>query len=296
MGFDTSFHPVPADLIAERLLPWVMGDGDPIDDLVARAAELTHIRFTANAWGLGALKAKDSPLEAMHHVFGRPFLVTAPDAVGRRAQIDAFLATSPAEAADVARAHLDALDPGLAGRTTAATDGRLPPEDVLRTSLPANLDTCRRAIAAIRSGTATIEAFGGTHAPAQVIGRDLTSVVLEFAAHFQPGWMSRGPTWPSHLLHDHPVRGRFTTCLALVRPVVEAFGDLPWFGPDSIEENYSVGGCLPAEDVQAVLDALPASDDLERVKLEEALQDAVLRGLPFAEATEIYSGMAGTLN
>lgn len=52
MGYDVSAHPVDVDLIQDRLLPYVQGEGD-IDDLIQDAVRLAQVRFRANAWGLG---------------------------------------------------------------------------------------------------------------------------------------------------------------------------------------------------------------------------------------------------
>lgn len=291
MGFDTSFHPVHHTLIAERILPFVLA-GDPIDDLLDQAVRLAHVRFVANAWGLGAIGQSEA-FEPHLHVWGRPFLVTATDVAGRAAQIDAFLATDAAGAAELARHHLDLLEPGLGSRVQPATDGALPPDDELRQRLGHTLDVLRAAVDAVRNGQGT-HGYEPEQLP-ELIGRELMLVVLNFAAAFRPGWMSRGPTWPSHLLHDHEVRTRFVPNVELVQPVVEALPELPWASADSIEENYMVGGLLPSAAVQAVLDAVQP-EDLERQKLREALADAAHRGLPFAEATEIYSGPMGILN
>lgn len=295
MGFDTSFHPVPHVMIAERLVPWLLGVGT-LDDLVDDAVRITTVRFTANAWGLGATRADCERFEPFLHVFGRPFLVTA-DTVGARAeQIDAFLACAPSDGDDLARAHLDLLEPGLAASVDKATDGSLPPPDVLRTLLTSHMDLMRSTIEAVQNGVPSVSIGGESHDAAPLLGRELARVVLDFAATFRPGWMSRGPTWPTHVLHDHAVRDHFLPSFALIQPVLEALPDVPWMEADSIEENYMVGGCLPADRVSEVLDALDPEDDLERRKLREALQDALHRGLPFAEATEVYSGPAGTLN
>lgn len=289
MSFDTSFHPVPHTLVAERILPFVLR-GEPIDDLFDEAVRLARVRFAANAWGLGAIDVSER-LEPARHVWGRPFLVVADTVAERARQIDAFLASTPEEAAALARHHLDLLEPGLSARVRPA-DGALPPDDALRERLAHGLMLMRQSLEALRTGDGlgdvTPEELG------ENVGRELMRTVLDFAAAFRPGWMSRGPTWPTHLLHDRPVRARFVPNVELVQPVVEAFPDLPWATSDSIEENWMVGGLLPAGAVDEVRAAV-AIEDVEREKLVEALADAVHRGLPFAEATEIYSGPMGIL-
>lgn len=296
MGFDTSFHPLADTLIAERILPWVLGATDALDDLLDDAVRVAQVRFRANAWGLGATRVECDAFDSMLHVWGRPFLVTASDAAGRAQQIDAFLAATPADADDLARAHLDALEPGLSSRVTPATDGQLPPPEALRELLGAHLGLMRDAIRCLHDGTPTLTVGDQEHPVDQLLGRELARIVLDFSANFRPGWMSRGPTWPTHVLHEAPVRDAFVPNISLIQPVVEAFPDVPWQMSDSIHENYMVGGCLPTAQLQAAIDAVEPAGDVERQKLVEALQDALHRGIPFAEATEIYSGPMGIMN
>lgn len=49
MGFDYSCHPIDENLIKERILPFVMGDGN-IDDLVAEAIRVRNIAHECKRW------------------------------------------------------------------------------------------------------------------------------------------------------------------------------------------------------------------------------------------------------
>jgi hypothetical protein len=53
VGFDISNHPVDVALIKQRIVPFIRGGEDRLEDLVARAARLNCIKYRANSWGLG---------------------------------------------------------------------------------------------------------------------------------------------------------------------------------------------------------------------------------------------------
>jgi hypothetical protein len=55
VGFDISNHPVDVALIKQRIVPFVCGGDDRLDDLIARAARLNCIKYRANSWGLALL-------------------------------------------------------------------------------------------------------------------------------------------------------------------------------------------------------------------------------------------------
>jgi hypothetical protein len=126
--------------------------------------------------------------------------------------------------------------------------------------------------------------------------------------------MARG-YWPTQLLDLAKISTDiFVKPQPIIASLMEAFGELDWFLEEGIVENDMVGGWVAAERVgelrglfkqreKTILDALVADDGdaehagrLTLLKIDEALADAERRKLPFAEATEIYSGFAGILN
>jgi hypothetical protein len=303
MGFDTSFHPVDF-AVCQRLHPYILGDAGPdsIEDLVRDAVRIAKVRFRANAWGLGATKANPPPSFQSHlHVWGRPFFVTGEGTERIASGIDVYLSAQPSEVDEIARSMLDGLEPGFAARVRPDEGGSLPDDAGLARSIRGRVDVMRDCVAAIRAGRPTVMLGDRALDAAGVLGRELMDVVVEFAAAVRPGWMSRGHTWPTALLQGHEARKLFIANVAPVMPIYKTFGQLRWASADSIYENYMVGGCLSPKDIPAVRSALSAVPiqpglELERRKLDEALADAAHRNLPFAEATEIYSGMNGIMN
>ena len=304
MGFDTSFHPIPSALIGERLLPWILGttEEDALDDLFLDALRISKVRFCANAWGLGVGQLSSPPEVFQPHLYiwGRPFLVTGSSTEQIAHEIDAWLTVPLSKADELAKQMLDQLHPQLGQIVQKSTGGTLPPDHKLLPQIRAVPRLMRDCVHGVRTQTPTINFNGSELDPAQVLTRDLTSAVLGFAAVFRPGWMSRGLTWPTHLLHSHPVRNHFSMNLELIHTVVNALPELEWVVEDTITENYSVGGCASLDHLGEIREALQSLTDpdyqLEVQKLREALSDAIFRGLPFAEATEIYSGFGGVLN
>ncbi|WP_224369069.1 hypothetical protein [Hyalangium versicolor] len=300
MGYDTSFHPVDHGRITERILPYVLGAADEIDDLVEQAVRIEQVRFRANAWGLGAMRS--SPPEGFEphlHVWGRPFFVTGKTPQEIATGIDAYLEAKPAEVDGIALEMCDALEPGFSTRVTPRGTGTLPPPHELAQGLRSRLDLMRSCCEALRARRTAVHYGDKTFEPGSLLGRELMKIVLEFAAHFRPGWMSRGFTWPTTLLSGDACR-LFIANMALVMPVMKAFPDVPWAAADTIHENYMVGGCLSPKDIPRVRAAVQALQTpelkLDLQKLDEALADAEHRHLPFAEATEIYSGVSGNMN
>ncbi|MGE0322960.1 MAG: hypothetical protein AB7K71_01930 [Polyangiaceae bacterium] len=299
MGYDTSFHPVDQALIDEAILPYLLGERDEIDELLSQAVRIAQVRFRANAIGLGALKA--DPPEAwkgMLHVWGRPFLVTQETTAGIARVIDAYLEATPEHAEEIARSELDALQPGFSARVVPSTSGNLPPPSELRAQITYRCDVLRACVSGLREGKAEITVGDRDFEPASLVGRELMDVSLELAANLRPGWMSRGYTWPSHLIGDF----RFAPNTSLVKRAVSELPSALWCAESGIIENYMVGGYVPADRVGALRKSVSEVEDedgdlaLDLKKLSEALADAELRGLPFAEATEIYSGMSGIMN
>jgi hypothetical protein len=303
MGYDTSYHPVDLALVEERLLPYVKGRGE-IDDLVARAVRIGRVRFRANAWGLGALATQDPAIQSMLHVWGRPFFITVegPDAIG--AAIDRYLAADPGDVDAIAREMLVALSPGLAARAEPSTSGTLPADADAAKGFRFRLDLMRAAYERLDSGEPVRTPDGDEHEPRSLLARELPLSILEFAAHFRPGWMDRG-IWPTMLLEAAGVPAEILG--DWFRPPRPLVGDVEervrCFLEPSIRENYMVGGMIEAPTVGRVRGVL--ENNIEKVgeesrgsvrKMIEALADAERRGLAFVEATEVYSGIGGTMN
>lgn len=224
MGYDTSFHPVDHWLLQDRLHPYLLGQTDDLDDLVTSAVRIAKVRFRANAWGLGALEASPPGSFRPHlHVWGRPFLVTGETTEAIAAGIDAYLVAAPGEEVDaIAREMLDALEPGFAARVIPSRAGRLPADAALAADIRERVDALRAAIAAIRAGRSEVHLEGRRLDPREVVGRETMALVLEFAAYFRPGWMSRGTSWPTRLLRGD-ARARFIPNAALVSPLSAFF-------------------------------------------------------------------------
>ncbi|RKN04149.1 hypothetical protein [Streptomyces radicis] len=318
MGYDTSFHPVDLRLVEERLLPFVAGHGDDdaLDDLIARAVGIRRTRFRAKQWALGALEAKVDALESDVHVWGRPFLVAGDDPEQVADAVQRYLAT-PADGVDaLAREMLARVDPALPGRVTPDEGGgALPGDAELGRSLSWRIRVVRALAIGLRAGRETAP---DPDSPSQrhevdMLGREVAFTLLDFASELTPGWMSRGLTWPTHLLAQADLpRGAFIRPAALHRPLREEFPDLEWLEEETIIHNDMVGGYVPPEAVPATRahltahrDALiaPAANDgweeycaLNLTKIDEALTLAARLGFGFCEATEIYSGFSGTLN
>lgn len=289
MGYDASFHPVDLPLIQSRLLPYIAGRGE-IDDLVEQAAFRARIRFRANAWGLGANGRPD--IQSFLHVWGRPFFITQGDpSVG----VDRWMAVSSVEAADALGREMS----GPAGEMKLS--GRLPEDPQLAQGLRWKLDILRSCQAALSAGRDVVEMPDGTTAnPASLMSTSLAFAVLEFSANFRPGWMARG-FWPSQIFAKE-----FSPHSPLLGEFPARFPDLAFPAASSLSANYSVGGWLEPEKVAWMRDRIEqlkapileqtGVDATSLDKLLEALADAERRGLPFCEASEIYSPMSGIMN
>jgi hypothetical protein len=310
LAFDISFHPVPWALLTEVVHPWILGErpASDLDPWVRDAVRLARVRARAKAWAFAVEQLDDAPasFDPQLHLYGRPFLVAVRGAPAIAEVVDRYLAATPDEVDDLAREQLELLQPGLSDRVSPATTGSVPSDGELAKSARAWMDLMRASVAAALAGETSIAGVDGRpHDPKALLQRDLFFTVLEFCAIFQPGWMSRGMLWPTHLLAQAEVgtADLFIANSGLVMPVYRRFESLPWAHADTIYENYMVGGCASPKQIPMVREALEAhvrpTDPWGRsniVKLDEALSDALYRNLPFAEATEIYSATAGNLN
>jgi hypothetical protein len=315
MGFDASYHPIDPKTVA-RVTEYIAGRGS-IDDLVVDAVRHAKVRFRANAWSLGVTKVKTPPpaFNTSLHVWGRPFFIAALGAAPIAEMIDRYLgAKTDAQTDKIAKENLAAIDRALLERVKPSNSGRLPKDDALAKGFRANIDLLRAACAAAKDKNGTVMLPNGESSnAAELLVREVPLQVLMFCSANRPGWMDRGKVWPTLLLEKAKVPKR-----KLFGPPTMLLGALAktkrkWFLHPTIVENYMVGGCVAARDVPALSKLLATSQGkLERAwsdgdeaddemktsvkKLLEAVEDAKLRGLPFAEATECYSGFAGIMN
>ncbi len=316
MAFDVSFHPVPEDLLQERIWPWILGQvpREAISDLLQRAVRIAKVRFRAHSWGLGTLNvgSRAKGFVPHLHVWGRPFFITVRGSEAIAAAIDRYLEATPQGVDAIALEMLEELAPGLSSKVVPAGSGRLPEEPELRKGIRWRMDLMRDAVEALRAGRATVMEGVHVHQAAPLLGRELMLTVLQFAAQLRPGWMTRGYIWPSRLLAEQGGAIAFSENLQLVAPVRQALPDVPWKGAATILDNAMVGGMLPPGTVHQLRSELAAHREtwlmqadregwregmaLDLQKIDEASADAQQRGLAFAEATEVYSGLEGVLN
>lgn len=321
MGFDTSFHPVDLSLVTDRLLPYIAGAGgdDDLDDLLDRAVAIRRTRFEAKQWALGAIDtARSLGVEAFDtqvHVWGRPFFVTGDDPARVVDDIGRYLAAAPEDVPALAREMLDRLDPSLAAQVTPSTEGFIPADAAVRDEMSWRMRILRLAGAALRAGEATVRDpdTGREHAPGSLIDKEVPFSVVEFAALLHPGWMSRGYSWPTRVCAKAGVPDvGFRAPTALFEALDAVFPGRTWSAEPTIIANYTVGGFVAPSDVAAARANLlgrrdtllaPAEaegwgDSLARdlAKTDEAMAYAEARGFAFCEATEIYSGLEGSLN
>lgn len=67
MGYDISHHPVDAELIRNRLVPFIMGEGE-IDDLLDRAVEVGRVAREAGRWAKGLMQLEFEITEQQQEV------------------------------------------------------------------------------------------------------------------------------------------------------------------------------------------------------------------------------------
>lgn len=314
MGFDTSFHPVPVDLIQQRVVPYILGQGD-LDDLLTQAVRISKVRALANEWGLAVGRVNPPPrrFDPFLHVWGRPFFITIDDPDDVASILDQYTQATPEQVDALAAEQLRALEPNLMERSAQRRNRpELPGDDDLRAGLLWRLDILRAAFAAIRQGKRTIEANGGAHDPRTLLRREVPFAVMHFAASLSPGWMSRGTTWPTAQLGAVPLPTRpfFSPPEPLLGALPREVPEQGWFLFPSITENYMVGGYTApmyvaplrryladhAATLQATQDGEPGAVARELRKIDEALAYAQRKGWAFCEATDIYCAMQGVMN
>lgn len=323
MGFDVSFHPVPVEIIQERLLPYVAGQGN-IDDLVDDAVRLAKVRHRAKAWGLGVMqlqqdmrarerkgKSKKSKpgwvqkFDSDLHVWGRPFFITAdrPDPVSRA--IDSYLAAQPDDVDAIAEKMIAHLDPALADQVQPDISGELPDDQQLAQGLRGEMDLFRECFET-RSGNKKVKVSSGKSVVAnELFQNNFALSLLGFAAHFRPGWMARGHVWPTRLLEEKglDVKPYFDTAVSLFEPLIQLIPEIAANLEGTITRNYMVGGYIPPDKVcdfrlflEEHQDKFRDAGRVDFQKILEAVMDAEREHLGFAEASEIYSGALGIMN
>jgi len=251
------------------------------------------------------------------HVWGRPFLITADEPLEVSAAIDSYLAaTTNGEIDSLARQAIKRIAPGLEKELKPDLESGPPAKKELPGIVLRDLDVLPEVYESARRGKRTMTLPSGDSAdPKRVLASSLPLLVLAFAARFRPGWMDRGHVWPSLLMHEVELAPQ-----RFFEPPRALFGALLEELPSSvgkqlsatITENYMVGGLVPAGrvpdlrrlllDKREALVGKPRKDGwaeeclVSLRKIDEALADAEQRGLPFAEATEVYSGPLGIMN
>ena len=298
MGFDISYHAVDVTFIQQRLLSYVMGQGD-IDQLVETAARVAATRFRANAWGLGTLQAcrppRDtqrsrkkpglfsrlfgkptaepetpvpSPLcefEADLYVWGRPFFITNQDADDVSRAIDLYLDATPDTVDPIALEMLRTLAPTLVDTVEPDMTGTAPSSEDVKEDICNQLNQLRAAYAALGTGRKVPSPDGQEVAPEGFLAQFVPLTILSIASQFRPGWMARGCVWPTEMLSKAGLDYRefFEPAHAIFQPLTERVPDVTRFLEPTITSNYTLGGFVPADRVEPLQQFL--RDNRERI-------------------------------
>ncbi|MCS6900556.1 MAG: hypothetical protein RMJ98_12150 [Myxococcales bacterium] len=314
MGYDVSFHPVPLELVEERIIPYLLGEGI-LDDLLQVAIQRMRGRARAKAWAQAVRRLEPLPrrFDPMWHLWGRPFFLVVDDTDEALDTYEQYLRATPEQVDALAAEQLHALAPGLTDSVRARLEVTPLAEKRLRHELIWRLDILRQAVASVRQGQSQIEVGGRLYDPSVLLRREVPFAVLAFVSALYPGWMSQSSFWPSGLLDEVPLPTR----PFLDRPTA-LLGKLPallpsqgWFLYPTLVENFMVGGFTSpsytgplrrylAEHQGALCTAQPEARRNELLrelrKMDESLALAHRKGWGFAEATEIYSVVQGQLN
>lgn len=245
-------------------------------------------------------------LDSELHVWGRPYFITADQPAEVSAAIDTWLAAAPEDAESLGRAMALRLAPEFGPLTEPDLGRGLPRDEAFRDAVREPLSACREVLRALEAGEMFAHPDGGDLDPAELVGgTDFAFLLTRIAAWFRPGWMARG-AWASQLIPEIPGAAfGWEPATILIAPILELHPRIQPSLEATIVANDQVGGMLRAEDVPRLRAALEGErerllrDGLDAStwqKLREALLDAESRGLPFLEATEIYSAPLGVLN
>lgn len=266
-------------------------------------------------------------------VWGAPFFICETDLAKVSDLVDQYLAAATEATVDeIAKGqlacvdrhidqapHMDRIREILGGslveNTHPKTEEAEFDDQAIMHSVRWKMDLFRDAYRAYQAGKKVRDAQGQEHNPEELFASDFPLAVLEFAAFFRPGWMARGYGWPTLLFEEAsiPWTQWFEKPTPLFAPLIHEVPEIDQYLTNSIEENYSLGGYVPADRVPEVSDIfekhLPeirqhklsqkwTDDDLQPFVegIRWALQDAKRRGLGFVEATEVYSGPFGIVN
>lgn len=348
MGYDVSAHPVDVELIQNRILPYIRGEGD-ISDLVETAVRLAQVRFRANAWGLGLVNLSSEEFDAKRkkpkksakkgsakkkpakpkwlvpdsfdsdlYIWGRPFFITTPsDQVS--ATIDRYLAATPKQVDKIAEEMLRELNPDLVGKVTPDTEGKLPGPKKLAEGIVETLNFFRAAYPKLARNEAVELPRGDTAPAAELFLHSMPLHVLTFAAHLQPGWMSRGYVWCTAFIDRARLdASKFVESAAplfapLFAPLLKDVKGYRRAFETGITANYMVGGYVQPKNVPAFREWMEKNTEkmiaacvkedwdeggarADLLKVMEPLRDAERRKMGFMEAAEVYSGFMGIMN
>lgn len=274
-------------------------------------------------------------------VWGRPFFIVAGSSDEALHGFDAYMQAGEDDVDAIAGrmlARLDAMrdriDPRCDPEVVAVLDGfhpleaRLPELDASDAVLPdpasvrrhieRKLLLMRRFWAERRSDDPIEdELLDEPVAPSDYI-ESLPFDIINLASQSLPGWMGRGHVWPT-LLFDKigvEVRHLFETPEPLFRDLVREDKRLRGVFGTTIPCNYSLGGYVPPEKIEAFIALLerhrtdlilawsdrkdPADiDDMLAADYTKILEPALLArrdGHGFLEAAEVYSGFMGAMN
>ncbi len=158
---------------------------------------------------------------------------------------------------------------------------------------------------------------GGDRVPTRDYVANLPMQLAGFAAQMMPGWMSRGYGFASSLFEQIGVKAShiFETPEALFKDLVKAAPTMREALATTIPENFSLGGYVPPQKMQAFIDLLtehrramilafhkgaPPADIEEmasdHTKILEPATYALRNGYGYLEAAEIYSAPLGWAN
>ncbi len=251
-------------------------------------------------------------LDSQLHVWGRPFLIGGHTSAEVSAAIDQYSRAAPDAVDAMAAEAIRQIAPALAAKVVP--DGAvLPPDADIARGIRWKMDLFRDAHSALAAGGKVALPSGEQGDPGELFATAFAFAALQFACHFRPGWMARG-IWPSRLVEEAGLAlpAWWETPAPLFEPLLAKLPRIGEHFDRTIQENYTLGGYVRPEHVGELKQFLhdhrgelagPAKrdgwlDDCERElrKIEEALDDALLRKAGFCEATEVYSGPLGVMN
>lgn len=240
----------------------------------------------------------------------------AVDAIANRMleSLDANQVPIPDDLPSPIREAFERLTPSIVQSVRRSEDTPDVSDDELIQSIRWKLDLFRKCYPHLETGETVTDDDGNSHNPRELFKTDFLLAAMEFVAILRPGWMARGNVWPTLLLDQAGIdHGQwFEKPTLLVEPLMDKFPDIAEGLHTTVMNNYMVGGMVPAERVGELIDVFESRTDeliaqarseqweddarLCLGKILEAAYDAHRRGLPFAEATEVYSAPMGMIN